>query len=147
MDTSGFYRIENGEIVTTPNGVDGPGFSLVRDNHTEYTYPQGGWYWFDSYSQALAALVSHDPRHITKLAFLTRFTDNEAIAIDLASIGATAEAAALRRYTNKINVAEYIDLDDPATRGGVQALESVGMISPGRAAEILDTPTTSSEWY
>ena len=84
-------------------------------------------------------------RHITPFSFLVRFTDSEAVAIDLASQGATAQAAAMRRYQNKINVASWIGLDDAATRGGVQQLESVGLIGAGRAAQILDAPVQPGE--
>ena len=82
---------------------------------------------------------------ITRLAFLSRFTDAEAIAIDLASIGATAEAAALRRYLNVMNAANFIDLKDPKTAAGVQALESIEILSEGRATTILNTPAEQSE--
>lgn len=84
-------------------------------------------------------------RRITKLAFMTRFTDAEAITIDLASQGATVEAATMRRYQAKVNAAEWIDLDREDTRTGVQALEAVGLIGPGRALEILDAPIAPDE--
>lgn len=79
-----------------------------------------------------------EPRHITQLAFLSRFTDAEAIAIDLASIGGTQQAAAMRRYTDKVKVALFIDLDRADTRAGVQALETATLLGAGRALEILD---------
>ena len=86
-------------------------------------------------------------RHITRLAFLSRFSDAEAILIDLASIGATQQAAAMRRYVNKVNAAAYIDLDRSDTRGGVQALEAATLIGVGRAAEILDGAIQTIERY
>ena len=84
-------------------------------------------------------------RHITRLAFLSRFTDAEAIAIDLASIGATEGAASLRRYLAKTQAALWIDLDRADTRAGVQALETAGLLGAGRALEILDTPIDPHE--
>lgn len=86
-------------------------------------------------------------RHITQLAFLSRFTDAEAVGIDLASIGATVQAASIRRYLNKVNVAKFIDLDRADTRTGVQALEAVGLLASGRALEILDNPVQASEKF
>lgn len=83
-------------------------------------------------------VASRPARHITQLAFLSRFTDAEAIAIDLASQGATPQAAAMRRYQAKVNAATYIDLDRQDTRVGVQALEAGGLLAPGRAFAILD---------
>lgn len=84
-------------------------------------------------------------RIITRLAFLRRFTDAEAVAIDLASIGATAQAATLRRAQAKINTAEEIQLDNAETRAGVQALEAAGLIAAGRATAILDAPVVAAE--
>lgn len=85
------------------------------------------------------------PRHITRLAFLNRFTDEEAVAIDLASIGTTIEAAMMRRYLSKVEAASYIDLEIEDTRQGVLALESAGILAEGRALEILDNPIEPHE--
>lgn len=84
-------------------------------------------------------------RHITLLAFISRFTDAEAVGIDLASIGNTPEAAGMRRFQNKVNAAKFIDLDHPDARGGVQTLEAVGLLGVGRALAILDAPITDEE--
>lgn len=84
---------------------------------------------------------------ITRLAFLNRFTDTEAITIDLASIGATPQAAAMRRHMSKVNNAEYIDLQRQDTRDGVQLMEAVGILASGRALIILDSPIQESEKF
>lgn len=84
-------------------------------------------------------------RLISNKAFLSRFTDAEAIDIDLASMGATREAAAVRRYLSKVNAAQHIDLADDETRTGVQALEAAGLLQPGRALAILDAPIQPKE--
>ena len=86
-------------------------------------------------------------RHITRLAFLSRFSDAEAVAIDLASIGATPQAAGMRRYMSKVNAATYIDLDRADTRAGVQALEAAGVLAAGRALQILDAPVQPEEGW
>lgn len=87
------------------------------------------------------------PRRITRLAFLSRFSDAEAVAIDLASIGATAQAAGMRRYVSKVNAATYIDLDRADTRAGVQALEAADVLAAGRALQILDAPVQPEEGW
>ena len=84
-------------------------------------------------------------RNVSRKAFLSRFTDDEAIDIDMASIGATREAAAVRRYLSKVNAAQHIDLADDETRTGVQALEAAGLLQPGRALVILDAPIEPKE--
>ena len=56
----------------------------------------------------------------------------------LAAIIAAAETnAALKTWWEKFKLARDINLDDPATQGGVQALEIAGLIGEGRAAEVL----------
>lgn len=82
---------------------------------------------------------------VTRLAFLSRFTDEEAVALDLASIGTTVEAATLRRYLSKVNAANFIDLSRDDTRAGVLALEQIGILGEGRALEILDAPIQPHE--
>lgn len=82
---------------------------------------------------------------ITVLAFLKRFTDAEAIAIDLGSIGATVQAASLRRYVAMVNAAKFIDLSREDTRAGVIALETNGILTAGRALQILDSPVKPEE--
>ena len=84
-------------------------------------------------------------RNVSRKAFLSRFTDAEAIDIDLASIGATREDATVRRYLSKVNAAQHIDLADDETRTGVQALEAAGLLQPGRALAILDAPIQPKE--
>lgn len=84
-------------------------------------------------------------RNVSRKAFLSRFTDAEAIDIDMASIGATREAAAVRRYLSKVNAAQHIDLADDETRTGVQALEAGGLLQSGRALVILDAPIEPKE--
>lgn len=84
-------------------------------------------------------------RNVSNKAFLSRFTDDEAIDIDLASIGATRVAATVRRYLSKVNAAQHIDLAEDETRTGVQALEAAGLLKPGRALVILDTPIEPKE--
>ena len=84
-------------------------------------------------------------RNVSRKAFLSRFTDAEAIDIDLASIGPTRKAATVRRYLSKVNAAQHIDLADNETRTGVQALEAGGLLQPGRALVILDAPIEPKE--
>ncbi len=84
---------------------------------------------------------------ITRSAFRMRFTQAEKIAIELAGLDdpsapmeARSQAAAIRTYQKDVDAAEFIDLTDPATAGGVQELEAAGLMADGRAAEILTAP-------
>ena len=126
--------------------------SIARKWDAVTPAPEGcaiGWAWdgeaFTPPAPPPAPEPTPSPKHITRLAFLNRFTDAEAISIDLASIGATAQEAGLRRYMNKVNAATFIDLARPDTRAGVQALEAGGVLAAGRAAEILDSDILDEE--
>jgi hypothetical protein len=113
----------------------------IRANWTGYEWVERGYIE----PAAPADSAPYYGRIITRLAFLNRFTDAEAVAVDLASIGATVQAATLRRAQAKINAAEEIQLDNAETRAGVQALETAGLLAAGRAAAILDSGVQSSE--
>lgn len=89
---------------------------------------------------------------ITRAAFRSRFTQTEKIAIELAGLDdpsatmeARSQAAAIRTYQKDVDAAEFIDLTEPATAGGVQALAAAGLLAEGRAAEILTAPVLWSE--
>lgn len=76
------------------------------------------------------------PQRLTRLQFLSRFTDEE-----MQSIVAAADASpALKAALLKWQASEGIVLTDPATIAGVQALEIAGLIAPGRAEAILTPP-------
>lgn len=84
-------------------------------------------------------------RHITELAFRSRFTPAEKVALEIASLDNPVasmperqQAAALRANMKDLEAAAYVDLDLAATRAGVQALEVGGLLAQGRAAAILD---------
>jgi len=73
------------------------------------------------------------PRRLTHKGFSDRFTDAEMQAI----LAAAETNAALKTWWEMFKLARDINLDDPATQGGVQALEIAGLIGEGRAAEVL----------
>ena len=87
------------------------------------------------------AAVIPRPRHITAYALKARMTSAERIAIRTAA----ASSAAVADWLDLADSARYIDLDLAATRTGVQALETAGLLGAGRALEILDAAVLDSE--
>jgi len=92
--------------------------------------------------------------HITNLAFDLRFSEDERVAIEMAALDNPAaameqrlQAAQLRVTLERSRKAEYTDLKDPITRSGVEKMEALGLLAPGRAAEILDSPIQDNERY
>jgi len=89
---------------------------------------------------------------ISSLAFDMRFTIDERVAIELASaddpaaaLDQRSAAARLRVTQERAKKAQFIDLSDPATRAGVEQMETLGLLADGRAAEILDAPVLDQE--
>lgn len=52
IDTSGFYKNQNGTLLFGPNYVLNAGYELHRETNDQHTYPTDGWHWFDSESAA-----------------------------------------------------------------------------------------------
>lgn len=52
MDTSGFYKNDNGILLYGPNFVLNVDYELHRETYTTAEYPVDGWYWFDSEDEA-----------------------------------------------------------------------------------------------
>ena len=69
----------------------------------------------------------------TKLEFFDRFTDAEQVAI----YDAAKTVTAIQVWLDKFKLASDIDVTDPRTIAGIQALEAAGLLTAGRAAEIL----------
>jgi hypothetical protein len=106
-----------------------------------------GWHYDGELFTPPEGYVPEGSVRITQLAFLNRFTDTEAITIDLASMGATVEAASLRRELKRTDAAKYIDLNDPGLIAGLNKLELYGLLGEGRATEILTAQVTAKELY
>lgn len=73
------------------------------------------------------------PRLVSQNEFSRRFTDDELTRICEAAKGYSAIAAWLERF----RAATTLDLDNESLRTGVTALEMAGLLSAGRAQEIL----------
>ena len=88
---------------------------------------------YDHVEQTSAAQPEPQGRVMSKLAYLRLFTQTERIAIRTAATG----SAKLTDYLELLNLADEVNTADPDTRAAVRMLEAVGLLAPGRAAEIL----------
>ena len=146
------YEYDQNRVFTqqrevTPTSVLSPNSTFIAPPTTEGFHIFDGVKWFtrDEYPHPPAPTPEPEVRRITRLAFLSRFTDAEAIAIDLASIGNSVYAATLRRYLNKIDAATFIDLSVDELRLSLKQLEYMSIIQPGRADQIIDAPIQDVE--
>ena len=109
------------KIISTGNMI------VADESFVEAHYPND--YVIIPEPEALA--TPKDP--ISVLAFRSRFTDAEKVAIYTAA----RQAVEVQIWLDDLMAASEVLTDDPRTMGGVQALEAAGMIGAGRAAEIL----------
>lgn len=93
-------------------------------------------------------------KHITKLAFRNRFTLEEKIAVEFAaldnptaSIEDRQKSATVRSYLKDLDSATYVDLDREDLKNSLQSLETLGLITAGRANEILTAKVNFNEIY
>lgn len=91
-------------------------------------------------------------RRITRLAFLSRFTQAERVALEIAGADNPSadmqqrqQAATIRDMMKMVNAASFIDLARADTRAGVEQLETAQLLAAGRATEILDAPIQPGE--
>lgn len=87
---------------------------------------------WDGVSFVAVTPVIQPKRTLTKLEYMERFTD-----IELAGIYTAAKTVvSIEIWLEKFKLATEINLDDPATIAGLQAMEAAGLLVPGRAMEI-----------
>lgn len=100
----------------------------------------------------IASNSSTQSSKITVLGFRNRFTLNEKIAIEYASVDKATDtleqrfqSAALRALMADLMTATFVDLSRQDTITGVNLLETYGIIGAGRANIILTSPITAIE--
>lgn len=91
-------------------------------------------------------------RSVSVLAFRRRFTLAERAAIEWAAVDRADQPDALRQQAAMLRAtladqaaAKFIDLEDATTVAGVQGMEAMDLIAPGRAAEILSATVLPEE--
>ena len=75
----------------------------------------------------------------SSLEFLERFTEAEQLAV----VSATLGSPQVKLWYDKLLAAEYVDLNDPRTEGGIDALIAAGLITADRKAALM-TPEASA---
>lgn len=76
-------------------------------------------------------------REISGVSYLRRFTQDERIAIRTAASGNAVLDDYLKLLDITIAQGGFVNLDDHDTIAAVGMLEAVGLLNPGRAAEVL----------
>lgn len=124
-----FAIIEHG-VVTNIALAD----SRLARNWVETDTAGVGWLYENGvFSEPPAPPAPPPVRTVSKLQYMGRFTDSE-----LAAIYTAAKAVVqVEIWLDKFKLTSEVDLDDPRTIAGLQAMEAAGLIGAGRAQEIL----------
>ena len=136
---------QNRVVATATDDYDGPEQFITAP--ADFDVARMGDYVHDG-----ASLSLPPGTRITRLAFRNRFTQAEKVMLELAALDDPTAAmtqrqqvAALRVYLADVAASSFVDLADPDTRAGVQALEAGGLLAAGRALVILSAPIAPSE--
>ena len=128
-----FPLVKNGNLVVYPDDI-----SLFRNTEINGDMVVG----YYSGAMPLDDYVELEPDHIiiTHLAFRRLFQLNERIAFDNFeenSVLTAEQKQTLRTISKDFEMAQEIDLKDPDVIGGLQFIESCGILGGGRSAEVL----------
>ena len=124
-------NVETGELLNIsdePVEVSGAPLMVRPLNRGRPDFSKEAWA-----RNLLAFVPLPEARVLTRRAYLGLFTQEERVAVRVAA----KNFPALEDYLELLSIAEYVDLDDPDVEAGLTALETAGLIAPGRAAEIL----------
>ena len=47
-----FFKKESEDLINVGELISTPSVTLTKETKDEYTYPQDGWYWFDTEDEA-----------------------------------------------------------------------------------------------
>lgn len=136
---------QNRVVATATDDYDGPEQFITAP--ADFDVARMGEYVYDG------TILSLPPdTRVTRLAFRNRFTQAEKVMLELAAlddptapITQRQQSAAIRVYLADVAASSFVDLADPGTHAGVQALEAGGLLAAGRALVIMGAPVTPSE--
>lgn len=143
------YNVETGELLGVAAEIKPTSGYPLQVAMLDFDYPIdfGRYEWMPNLATFAPKAAA---RRLTKIQFRDRFTGYEKVGIEFAALDTPTapiedrlRAAQLRVFLADVASTEpepdgtSVDLDDPRTVAGVQALEAFGLIAPGRATEVL----------
>jgi hypothetical protein len=115
-----------------------------KDYYTPIAPPPGPDYYYNG--TAWVQYPPPPPPPLTRLGFMSRFTDAELVGIEVARQTAPdiQVRATLTVLKESWMAATIVDVTDPRTQQGVQLLVQMGLLAEARVPEILAPVTTSN---
>ena len=136
-----WIRLDNNRVVETtdtdPKGRFHPDLKwikaatsveagMVKQADGSYAFPVPA-------AENIAPTTQASITPLTKLAFMNRFTMEELAAIYTAA----KTEVMVEVFLDKLKLAEHVDVTDPQTRAGLQALAASGLLTEARVQEVL----------
>ena len=108
------------------------------DYYTPIADPPGPDWYYDG--SAWVQYPPPPPPPLTRLGFMSRFTDAELVGIEVARMTApdVTQRAMLAVLKESWMAATEVDVGDPRTQQGVGMLVQAGLLTAERAAQILE---------
>lgn len=124
---------EPGVFIVHENAIEGEPTIPAVDGKDRY-YRNGAWEYEDIPPPEEPAIEPVAVTRFTSLEFLDRFTEVEQLAV----VSATMSNPAIKLWYDRLLAASYVDLSDPRTEAGIDALIAADLIAPGRKQQLLE---------
>lgn len=136
-----WIRLDNNQVVETtdtdPKGRFHPDLKWIKaatSVEVGMVKQADGSYAFPEPAPENANPTAQTPATpLTKLAFMNRFTLEELAAIYTAA----KTEVMVEVFLDKLKLAEHVDVTDPQTIAGLQALAASGLLTEARVQEVL----------
>jgi hypothetical protein len=132
------YRSDTGAMVSSGTVIATP----LPDGLAAVPYESAPDFALVQWDATQRMLVPRPPRvrsTISRQTFMDRLGDACLVAVHLAAQGTTGQAAALRAWLLRFQVVSDIDVLDPRTIAGVDALIAAGLLDAARRDAVLAT--------
>lgn len=113
----------------TPNQVYYEGHPIVPDSIEVPQRPTENHHYFNGQWTLIKFKTQ-----FTSLEYLDKFTASEQLAV----VTATLANAQVKLWYDKMLAASFVDITDPRTSAGLDALIAANLLAPARKAEILE---------
>lgn len=123
---------EPGKYIGPENSIEGePSVPAVEGK--DRCWVGGDWIYVDIEKKEEQPATPIIKTQFTSLEFLDRFTQAEQLAV----VASTMNTPAIKLWYDRLLAASFIDLEDPRTEAGINALIAAELIAPSRKIALM----------
>lgn len=123
---------EPGVFIVTENSVEGEPTIPAVEGKDRY-WIDNDWVYVDIEEEEEEPATPVSKTQFTSLEFLDRFTEEEQLAV----VSATLINPVIKLWYDRLLAASFIDLADPRTEAGIDALIDAELIAPERKEALM----------